>query len=783
VAGGSFTIDGKTISVDPAADTIQTLITRINASGARVQASYDASTDKITLQATYNSEDNVPAGSDTSGFLAAAHLDTNNTVKGNLRDDLQVLSKTSQFGGVTSGTFKINGKTITVDASQDTLDAVITRINSAGAGVTATLNSSTNKIDLTGTSNSEELITVGDDTTGFLSAAKLATNNTVRGNLRDDQQALTETTRFAAVTSGTFKVNGVSISVNAGQDTLLTVVDKINSANAGITASYNAAADKVELQGTPASGDVLVIGDDTTGLLAAAGINSDNTVRGKRPDNQEPLLRTSRFAAVTNGSFNVNGVSISVNSGTDTLETLIGRINSAGAGVTASYSSSSDKLTFTPAVAGATLSIESDTSGFLAAAKISEGTAGSHVNADAAFNASGLNGPLFDPGMSVGAGSFSVNGVTITVAANDTVNTVLARISASGAGVAASYDDAAQTVKLTSKQKTGSPVTIENDTSGFLAALKFNQTATSTTGTAAVAAFDSAIREMSEYSSVHSGTLTVNGHQIAINPTNTTIRGLVNAVNGVQGLSAKLDETLGTIQISSLQSGETIDVADSSGILSTLGLAAGSYRGAPGVSKVIQIQTGTKIETNAAEVADAVSAATNKLNDVLSQIGQIRSAIPQRSEIEVSLQRAIDALVAGGAKGLDITTDASGMRLSVDRRKLAGSLDGLIGDGGDPGSAVAGLLDKFSDQTVTLASKAVSEPERPNLSSQVIADKLKAQVSADHISSTLNLLRTLLPASKSASTSASRASDAASRYALMSSDALAEKPPLRIKIT
>src|SRR5581483_11854386 len=93
VTNGSFVLDGKTIAVDVATDTIQSLVDKINNSGARVTASYDAQADRLDLLATYDSEDVLPLSGDTSGFLAAAHLDPANTARGNIRDDLQVLSK------------------------------------------------------------------------------------------------------------------------------------------------------------------------------------------------------------------------------------------------------------------------------------------------------------------------------------------------------------------------------------------------------------------------------------------------------------------------------------------------------------------------------------------------------------------------------------------------------------------------------------------------------------------------------------------------------------------
>src|SRR5207253_11079066 len=130
---------------------------------------------------------------------------------------------------VTAGSFTINGTSITVNAN-DTINAVIARINASAAGVTAWL--ANDKITLTSNSASESNITLENDTSGFLSATKLAAATTVRGNIRDDQQALSQTTQFSSVSTGAFTINGVSISVNKDTDTLTTVINRINSSAA-----------------------------------------------------------------------------------------------------------------------------------------------------------------------------------------------------------------------------------------------------------------------------------------------------------------------------------------------------------------------------------------------------------------------------------------------------------------------------------------------------------------------------------------------------------------------
>jgi hypothetical protein len=156
-----------------------------------------------------------------------------------------------------------------------------------------------------------------------------------------------------------------------------TIVSKINGAGAGVTASYNSATDKIELVTDSASGDAITVDNDTTGLLSAAGLASNNTVRGKLAEDQQTFAIAPQFSGVTTGSFTVNGETISVNRDTDTLQSVIARVNASNAGVTASYDSAADKVVFTPDVEGAALSIDDDTSGFLAAADIASGTVSS----------------------------------------------------------------------------------------------------------------------------------------------------------------------------------------------------------------------------------------------------------------------------------------------------------------------------------------------------------------------------------------------------------------------
>ncbi len=80
------------------------------------------------------------------------------------------------------------------------------------------------------------------------------------------------------------------------------------------------------------------------------------------------------------GSFSINGVSISWNAGTDSLNSVIGRINSSSAGVNAQYNSVTDQLVLTNKATGQTAINLADTSGnFLAAMNLAPGTTGAQA--------------------------------------------------------------------------------------------------------------------------------------------------------------------------------------------------------------------------------------------------------------------------------------------------------------------------------------------------------------------------------------------------------------------
>jgi flagellar hook-associated protein 2 len=160
-----------------------------------------------------------------------------------------------------------------------------------------------------------------------------------------------------AVTAGDFTVNGVKISV-ATTDTLGDVLDRITT-QAGVTATYDAAQDKISLTTSGGSPVTLGASNDTSNFLQALklyGNGTDTTASTTKLG----VVRTSLAVAsaslntaVTavdgsgNGQFTINGVQIDYNVNTDSVQTVLGRINASTAGVTATYDATQGRFLLT----------------------------------------------------------------------------------------------------------------------------------------------------------------------------------------------------------------------------------------------------------------------------------------------------------------------------------------------------------------------------------------------------------------------------------------------------
>ena len=263
--------------------------------------------------------------------------------------------------------------------------------------------------------------------------------------LQDSLQSIRADTIFSArtVTSDTANTTWQSSSVTGAS---------IGSYKLAVTQLASAA----QLRGASNVGRSLAATSDVSGLTLAN-------------------LRTA--TAVTAGTFTVSGQKITV-ALTDSLQDVFDKIEDATADVTAGYDAGTDAVTLTRASGELVLGAGNDTSNFLSVFKLVN-NGSSTTSSSAALGTTQLTAPLASAGLATitavngsGAGSFTLNGVTINYNVNtDNLGTVLSRINASSAGVTAAYDSANDRVLMTNKATGDAGISAVEATGGLLDAL------------------------------------------------------------------------------------------------------------------------------------------------------------------------------------------------------------------------------------------------------------------------------------------------------------------------
>jgi flagellar hook-associated protein 2 len=192
ISAGTITVDGHQITIDPAVDTLQDVFTRINtATGGNIQGSYDSSTDKISLTNTGTPGSGLVIGSatDSSNFLTVARLSNNGTDAIESASSLGSIKTSSTLsqanfstavsdGGAGAGVIKINGVSITYNASSDSVQTLMDRINASAAGVGMSYDRITDRFTLTNKVTGNLGVAMEDVTGNFLAAAGLTTGST-----------------------------------------------------------------------------------------------------------------------------------------------------------------------------------------------------------------------------------------------------------------------------------------------------------------------------------------------------------------------------------------------------------------------------------------------------------------------------------------------------------------------------------------------------------------------------------------------------------------------------
>jgi flagellar hook-associated protein 2 len=233
---GYFTINDTKITIDDYTKlTVNDLLGIINSSGAGVTATYDSSNDQFVLRSNSVGSTKISLGgyNDTSNMLSIMKFDYNSSPTLTTGSTVGSIDPSAHLTGTSmtvypySGTFTINGVAIYVDTSTESLNDVISKVNSSGAGVTMSYDAVSDKVTLK--SDNLDAIEVGSasDTSNLLEAFNLTDDSTVTRTIGDIGQ------RAIITVDGTTYVRdkntvddiipGVTLLLNGASDTAASI--------------------------------------------------------------------------------------------------------------------------------------------------------------------------------------------------------------------------------------------------------------------------------------------------------------------------------------------------------------------------------------------------------------------------------------------------------------------------------------------------------------------------------------------------------------------------------
>ena len=181
----------------------------------------------------------------------------------------------------------------------------------------------------------------------------------IGGTIGDANTVISNLNLATAITEGTFFINGQEITIQE-TDTLEDVFDGISIATSGVvSASYNSIEDKVTL--TSSSGELELGGDsDSSNFLSALKLDQSEVVNAG--GGSTSLTSTGSLGVVDlntsiatsgissgspitgSGTITINGIAISFDSDSESMSTLMSRINESSANVTMAYDSVADQF-------------------------------------------------------------------------------------------------------------------------------------------------------------------------------------------------------------------------------------------------------------------------------------------------------------------------------------------------------------------------------------------------------------------------------------------------------
>lgn len=319
---GKFTINGQQVTI-ALTDSLQDVFTKIStATSGAVTASYDSTTDKISLSSL--SAITLGASNDTSNFLKIAKLSNGaspivssgalgSASQSATLANARLRTAITAVDGSGNGTFALNGVNINYNINTDSLSGVISKINASTAGVTASYDATNDRLILTNKNTGNLGINFSESAGGFLAAAGISGGTTAYGN--DAQFTInggpTLTSASNTLDTAAHGIAGLSVTVNSQTTETIAVGNNTTGMRSSIEdfiKKFNAVQTYINDQTKVTS---------TNGKVTAALMSNNREIQ-----NWSSTFRNSAFAAVSGVSGTIQrleSLGIDFTAGTDML--------------------------------------------------------------------------------------------------------------------------------------------------------------------------------------------------------------------------------------------------------------------------------------------------------------------------------------------------------------------------------------------------------------------------------------------------------------------------------
>jgi flagellar capping protein FliD len=279
-SNGKFTVNGTQFSFDVGTDTVNTILTKLNAITG-IKASFQ--NDQLTITSTSGSL-SLGSASDLGNLEQIFKLDVAPILSGQQEvSNTGGVASTDTLGGdgvTTAGTLTINGNNIAYTLGE-TVGQLESAIN-AVSGLRASIQTGSLVIETT----NGAALNISSDTGNFQAnfnggfsgptSYQSVTSESNVGGINPATTLQNENTTVALNTGTTFTINGVSITFNPATQNLQDVINEINSSNAGVTATWNVSLGELQLVSKNTGPQSIVLGSpsDSSNFLTAFGLTT-----------------------------------------------------------------------------------------------------------------------------------------------------------------------------------------------------------------------------------------------------------------------------------------------------------------------------------------------------------------------------------------------------------------------------------------------------------------------------------------------------------------------------